>query len=134
MIDNKYLFIRTDRIGDFLLSAILIKSIKRSDKNSVITVIASKKNYNYIKKFTYIDEVIEYPTKLLDKVKLYHKFFLKKHYMVAALDGKKRSIFLCIITFNPSALISVDKNLIVILTESWLESLLNQSLIIIPPE
>lgn len=31
---NKYIFFRTDRIGDFLLSAILIKSIKRSDKNS----------------------------------------------------------------------------------------------------
>lgn len=31
---NKYIFFRTDRIGDFLLSTILIKSIKRSDKNS----------------------------------------------------------------------------------------------------
>ena len=40
MINKKYLFIRTDRIGDFLLSAILIKSIKRSDKNAKITVIA----------------------------------------------------------------------------------------------
>ena len=40
---NKYIFFRTDRIGDFLLSAILIKSVKRSDKNSFITVVASKK-------------------------------------------------------------------------------------------
>ena len=59
MINKKYLFIRTDRIGDFLLSAILIKSIKRSDKGSIITVIASEKNYNYIKKFPYVDEVIK---------------------------------------------------------------------------
>ena len=98
MINNKYLFIRTDRIGDFLLSAILIKSIKRSDKNSIITVIASKKNYNYIKKFSYIDEVIEYPANLPERFSLYLNFFLKKYYMVVALDGKKRSIFLCIIT------------------------------------
>ena len=40
---NKYIFFRTDRIGDFLLSAVLIKSIKRSDKDSYITVIASNK-------------------------------------------------------------------------------------------
>ena len=98
MLNKKYLFIRTDRIGDFLLSAILIKSIKRSDKNSIITVIASKKNYNYIKKFSFIDEVIEYPTGILDRFSFYLKFILKKYYMVAALDGKKRSIFLCTIT------------------------------------
>ena len=40
---NKYLLFRTDRIGDFLLSAILIKSIKRNDIDSHITLIASKK-------------------------------------------------------------------------------------------
>ena len=28
MLTNKYLFFRTDRIGDFLVSAILINSIK----------------------------------------------------------------------------------------------------------
>ena len=77
MLNKKYLFIRTDRIGDFLLSAILIKSIKRSDKNSIITVIASKKNYNYIKKFSYIDEVIEYPKNFLDRLYLFVNFFLK---------------------------------------------------------
>ena len=44
----KYLIFRTDRIGDFLLSCILIKSIKRNDSNSHITVLASDKNYNYI--------------------------------------------------------------------------------------
>jgi len=42
---NKNIFFRTDRIGDFLLSAVLIKSIKRSDKDSYITVIASNKNF-----------------------------------------------------------------------------------------
>ena len=46
---NNYLFFRTDRIGDFLVSAILIKSIKRNDKNSFIKLVASKKNYFFIK-------------------------------------------------------------------------------------
>ena len=40
---NKYIFFRTDRIGDFLLSAVLIKSVKRNDPNSHITLVSSKK-------------------------------------------------------------------------------------------
>ena len=54
---NKYIFFRTDRIGDFLLSLILLKAIKRNDKNSYIIVIASQKNYNYIKTVKYVDEI-----------------------------------------------------------------------------
>ena len=46
---SNYLFFRTDRIGDFLVSAILINSIKRNDLNSNITVVSSKKNHLYIK-------------------------------------------------------------------------------------
>ena len=40
---NNYLFFRTDRIVDFLMSAVLIKSIKRNDNNSHITVITSNR-------------------------------------------------------------------------------------------
>ena len=45
---NKYLVFRTDRLGDFLVSLILIKSIKRNDASSHISVVASDNNYNYI--------------------------------------------------------------------------------------
>ena len=90
---NKYIFFRTDRIGDFLLSAILIKSIKRSDKNSFITVVASKKNFEYIRNIDFIDEVIQFPNNYLYKFFFYLKFFLKKFYLVGILDGKKRSIY-----------------------------------------
>ena len=48
---TSYLIFRTDRIGDFLLSAILIKSIKDKDKDSHVTVVSSKKNYEYIKNY-----------------------------------------------------------------------------------
>ena len=37
---KKYLIFRTDRIGDFLLTAILINSIKRNNPNSYIVVVA----------------------------------------------------------------------------------------------
>ena len=53
---NQYLIFRTDRIGDFLLSMILIKNIKRNDKKAFIVVVCSAKNYNYIKTFDSIDK------------------------------------------------------------------------------
>ena len=62
-----YLFFRTDRIGDFLVSAILIKSIKRNDKNSHITVIASNKNFYYIKTLNFIKQNLINACKILIK-------------------------------------------------------------------
>ena len=97
-MSNKYIFFRTDRIGDFLLSSILIKSIKRSDKNSFITVVASQKNYSYINKFNFIDEVILFPNSYLLKFIFYSKFFFKKFYLIAVLDGKKRSLYFSLLT------------------------------------
>ena len=55
---KKYLIFRTDRIGDFLLTAIILKSIKRNESNSHITIVASKKNFDYVKSFDFIDKVI----------------------------------------------------------------------------
>ena len=54
---NKYLIFRTDRIGDFLLTAILIKSIKRNDPGCNITIVSSEKNFKYINSFNIIDKV-----------------------------------------------------------------------------
>ena len=95
---NKYIFFRTDRIGDFLLSAILIKSVKRSDRNSFITVVASKKNYLYIKNFSFVDEVILFPESFFLKIIFYLRFIFKKFYLIALLDGKKRSWYFSLLT------------------------------------
>ena len=91
---NKYLIFRTDRIGDFLLSMILIKSIKRNDKNSYIIIISSEKNYDYIKTFNLIDEVIILKKGYINRVKLIYK--LSKHKINFSIihDGKKRSKFI----------------------------------------
>ena len=78
---NKYLIFRTDRIGDFLITAILIKSIKRNDPNSYIQIISSKKNYTYIKSFKMVDEVILLNKGLINKLKLiknYKKVSIKQ--------------------------------------------------------
>ena len=107
---NKYIFFRTDRIGDFLLSAVLIKSIKRSDKNSFITVIASKKNYSYIKNFDFINEVILFPESYLSKITFYLSFILKKFYLIALLDGKKRSLYFSFLTRSKFKFLFTYKN------------------------
>ena len=52
---KKFLIFRTDRVGDFILSCILIKSIKRNKPNSEITVICSDKNYEYVKNYSLVD-------------------------------------------------------------------------------
>ena len=106
---NKYIFFRTDRIGDFLLSAILIKCIKRSDKNSHITVVASKKNFDYIKKFDFIDETILFPVNYIQKILFYFKNFIKKYYFIGILDGKKRSIYFSILTRSKFKLLLTKK-------------------------
>lgn len=88
---NYYLIFRTDRIGDFLLSLILIKSIKRNDKKAFIVVIASKKNFEYIKSFDLIDRVFLINRNFLDKIDLINS--LRKYYFknVIIHDGKNRS-------------------------------------------
>ena len=90
---NKFIFFRTDRIGDFLLSAVLIKSIKRNDPSSHITVVASKKNYEFIKTIKYIDNIILYPDKIIDRIKFFLNINKEKFYFSCVLDGKKRSIY-----------------------------------------
>ena len=88
---NKYLIFRTDRIGDFLITAILIKSIKRNDPNSYIQIISSKKNYDYIKSFKIVDEVILLNKGLINKLKLIKKLQKSFYKTIIVHDSKKRS-------------------------------------------
>jgi len=88
---NKYLIFRTDRIGDFLLTAILISSIKRNEPNSIITVVSSEKNYDYIKSFNFVDEVILLKNNFFDKIRLIKKLRKTYYEFVILHDSKNRS-------------------------------------------
>ena len=88
---NNYLIFRTDRIGDFLLTAILINSIKRNDPNSHISVVSSTKNHHFIKSFKNVDEVIILKNNLLDKIKLIHKLRSVYYDKIIVHDAKNRS-------------------------------------------
>ena len=90
---NNYLIFRTDRIGDYILSQILINSISRNDKKSRIYIIASEKNFFYVNRFSNIYKVFLFKKKILLIIKLF--FSLKKinFHKIIVLDGKRRSFF-----------------------------------------
>ena len=91
---NKYLIFRTDRIGDFLISSILIKSIRNNDPKSEITVITSENNYSYAKKFPYVDNVIKLKNNFLGKIFIILKLIKYKFKYIILHDEKNRSKFI----------------------------------------
>ena len=91
---NRYLIFRTDRIGDFLISAILIKCIKKNDPSAHISVVASSKNYKYIKTFPYVNAVIQLDNNLISKLSVFLKLFKFKYKSIIIHDDKKRSKFI----------------------------------------
>ena len=91
---NKYLIFRTDKIGNFLISAILIKSIRRNDPDSFINVVASEKNYNYIKSFKIVDKVTLLTKGILSKLKLINFLRKEKYNTIIVHDRKQRSILI----------------------------------------
>jgi len=88
---SSYLIFRTDRIGDFLLTIILINSIKRNDPNSYITIVSSKTNYHFIRSFKVINEVLILKNNLFDKIKLIHKLRSNYYDKIIVHDAKNRS-------------------------------------------
>ena len=93
-MENKYLIFRTDRIGDLLVSAVLIKSIKKNDPSSKVILITSNKNYFYAKNFSYIDEIILLQNNFFSKLKLIFKLRKSKFNNIIIHDNKKRSKFI----------------------------------------
>ena len=91
---NSVLLFRTDRVGDFLLSLSLIKIIKNNYPNSKITVVASKKNYEYIRSFKEVHDVILLENSIVPKIRLIFKLRKIKYDSVIVHDGKNRSRFI----------------------------------------
>lgn len=108
---KKFLIFRTDRVGDFILSCILIKSIKRNKPNSEITVICSDQNYEYVKNYSLVDNAKLYPKKFINKVAFFHSMINSNFDCVLSLDGKKRSIFACVISKTKLKIITVTKKI-----------------------
>lgn len=91
---NSVLLFRTDRVGDFLLSLSLIKIIKNNYPNSKINVVASEKNYEYVRSFKEVHEVFILNNSLIPKISLILKLREKNYDTVIVHDGKNRSRFI----------------------------------------
>lgn len=90
----KYLFFRTDRIGDFIFSRMLVQSIKDKNKKNVVDFVCSKYNSDYIKYFSDVNKIYildKYDLSLLLRNK--NLINAKKYDYLIILDGKRRSIF-----------------------------------------
>ncbi len=108
---KKFLIFRTDRVGDFILSCILIRSIKRNKPNSEITVICSDQNYEYAKNYSLVDNAQLYPKKLIKKIFFFHSMIKSDFDCILSLDGKKRSIFSCVISKANFKILTVTKKI-----------------------
>ena len=101
-----YLIFRTDRVGDLILSSIILKSIKRSDSNNKIYVVCSESNYDLAKSLSFIDDAFILKKGFFNKLKLTIKIYSLKIKNILILDGKDRSILF-------SMLISAKKKIYV---------------------
>ena len=107
---KKFLFFRTDRIGDYLVSAVLINAIKRNNPTALIEVVASSKNYEYIKSFDNIDKVRLLKNNIIDKIKYFLIYFLSSYDVIIIHDSKKRSFFISLPILHRLK-IKFDKNI-----------------------
>ncbi len=88
------LIFRTDRIGDLIFTCPTILTLKEYFKNSNITLISSRKNYDYAKRLGIFDEIITYPKGTLNKISFIKNFSKKEFNYTFIYDGKERSVLL----------------------------------------
>ena len=88
---NNYLIFLTYRIGDFFISSILIKSIIENDPKANIIIIASDKNYSYIKQCSYVNQVYLFKNNFFDKILLIFKLLKNNFHSIIIHDDKNRS-------------------------------------------
>jgi len=106
----KYLLFRTDRIGDFIFSRIIIDAIKKKNPNNTIDIVCSEYNANYVKNFRDINKIYIYNKyKVILNIKNLINLNSKRYDCLLVLDGKRRSIFLSLL-INAKLKIALIKN------------------------
>ena len=119
-----YLFFRTDRVGDLLVSSILLKSVKRTNQNNKVFVICSELNVDFAKNLTFIDGVFILKKGLFNKIKLLIKINLLKIDKLLILDGKDRSIFFSFFIIAKKKFYILNKKKMTFFFKSRLENLI----------
>ena len=105
-----YLIFRTDRIGDFLITLPLIKSIKRNKPDSKIYVVASPKNKEFIKSNVLVEDIfVLNKNNFYNKIKLYLQ--LRKIFFEAIIvsDKKNRSLLITLLLKSKNKIFNTSK-------------------------
>ena len=68
---KRFLIFRTDRIGDFIASKIILESIKNQNKNNIIDIVCSRYNKNYISHYKSVNNLF-----VLEKKNYLQMYFL----------------------------------------------------------
>ena len=90
---NDVLIFRTDRIGDLLVTCPAILTIKNNIDNCKVTLVTSKRTYDYAKSFDIFEKIYVFPPDgLINKIIFIYKLSKKKFEYIFVLDGKDRSI------------------------------------------
>ena len=106
----KILIFRADRVGDFILTSILINSIKKKFNNAEIHIVASLKNYNFIKNSTLINKVHLLPKKdIVQNYKFLRSLSKTKFDYIIIADGKDRSILISLLIKCNVRIINIRK-------------------------
>ena len=118
---KKFLIFRTDRIGDFIASKIILESIKSNNNKNIIDVVCSRYNKNYLKHYKYINKLV-----VLDKINFnsYIRNILKLRYVkydyLIILDGKRRSFIFSLFIKSYRKFIIVKNDKLNFFTEFFL--------------
>ena len=90
---KKFIFFRSDRLGDFIILTNILKAIKEKYKDSQITVLCSPTNYNFIRKYKIIDRIFVYnkTASVFNKIVILKKILSTNYFASFAVDGKSFS-------------------------------------------
>ncbi len=106
-----YLIFRTDRIGDFLITLPVIKSIKRNIPDSKVFVVTSPKNKEFVKSNIFVDEILTLKkNNIYNKFKLYLRLRKFAFEAIIISDKKKRSLLISLFLKSRKKIFNVSKH------------------------
>ena len=94
-VENKFVFFRTDRMGDFIMNTKAIYELKNKFLFSKIIIVCSPLNKKLIESYSFVDQIILYDKKypFFKKFIIFLKIIKNKYHSSFVLDGKSFSYF-----------------------------------------
>jgi len=97
---KKIIVFKSDRVGDLIYFSPCLKTIKDNNKESLITLVCSKYNYQIAKNYKFIDKyiILDNSIFLFTLIKYFKDFFLTKYNYLFQFDGKSKSYLISFFT------------------------------------